>query len=169
MKLAVLLAALTASCALAPVQFGIAQTYPQKPVRLVVPYTAGGAGDIFARTMAQKIGEALGHQVIVDNRPGANGIIGMELVAKAPPDGYTIVMGNSAPMVLNPSLYAKLPYDPVKDFAPITLGTRYAYILIAHPSVPARNIQELVTLARSKPGALQYGSSGLGGANHIAG
>jgi tripartite-type tricarboxylate transporter receptor subunit TctC len=93
----------------------------------------------------------------------------MEVVAKSPPDGYTIVMGNSAPMVLNPSLYAKLPYDPVKDFAPITLGTRYPYILIAHPSVPARTVQELVALARSKPGALQYGSSGLGGANHVAG
>jgi tripartite-type tricarboxylate transporter receptor subunit TctC len=169
MKLAVLLAALTASCALAPVQFGIAQTYPQKPVRLVVPYTAGGAGDIFARTMAQKIGEALGHQVIVDNRPGANGIIGMELVAKAPPDGYTIVMGNSAPMVLNPSLYSKLPYDPVRDFAPITLGTLYPYIVIVHPSVPARSLEALVALARSRPGELQYGSSGPGGANHLAG
>ena len=147
----------------------IAQSYPQKPIRLVVPYSAGGAGDIFARTMGQKLGEALGHQVIVDNRPGANGIIGMELVAKSPPDGYTIVMGNSAPMVLNPSLYAKLAYDPVRDFAPITQGTLYPYILIVHPSVPARSVAELITLARSRPGQMQYGSSGAGGANHLAG
>ena len=146
-----------------------AQSYPQKPIRLVVPYTAGGAGDIFARTMGQKLGEALGHQVVVDNRPGANGIIGMELVAKSPPDGYTIVMGNSAPMVLNPSLYARLAYDPIRDFAPITQGTLYPYILIVHPSVPARSVGELVTLARSRPGQLQYGSSGAGGANHLAG
>jgi tripartite-type tricarboxylate transporter receptor subunit TctC len=146
-----------------------AQTYPSKPIRLIVPYTPGGAGDIFARTMAQKLTESFKQQVVVDNRPGANGAIGMEVVAKSPPDGYTIVMGNSAPMVLNPSLYAKLAYDPIKDFAPITLGTRYPYILIAHPSVPARNVQELVALARSKPGQLQYGSTGLGGANHIAG
>jgi tripartite-type tricarboxylate transporter receptor subunit TctC len=148
---------------------GVAQVYPQKPIRLVVPYTAGGAGDIFARTMAQKLAEAFGHQVIVDNRPGANGIIGMELVAKAPPDGYTIVMGNSAPMVLNPSLYPRLPYDPIKDFAPITQGTLYSYILIVHPSVPARSVEELVALARSRAGQLQYGSSGAGGANHLAG
>jgi tripartite-type tricarboxylate transporter receptor subunit TctC len=146
-----------------------AQSYPHKPVRLIVPYTAGGAGDIFARTMAQKLTEAFKQQVIVDNRPGANGVIGMELVAKSPPDGYTIVMGNSAPMVLNPSLYAKLPYDPIKDFAPITLGTRYPYILITHPSVPAKSVEELVALARSKPGGLQYGSTGSGSANHLAG
>ena len=146
-----------------------AQPFPQKPVQFVVPYAAGGAGDIFARTVAQKLGSAFGHQVVVVNRPGANGIIGMEQVAKAPPDGYTIVMGNSAPMVLNPSLYPKLPYDPVKDFAPVILGTLYPYILIVHPSIPARSVAELVKLAKSRPGQLQYGSSGNGGANHLAG
>lgn len=146
-----------------------AQSYPQKPVRLVVPYTAGGAGDIFARTMAQKLTDAFKQQVIVDNRPGANGVIGMEVVAKSPPDGYTIVMGNSAPLVLNPSLYAKLPYDPIRDFAPISMGTRYPYILIVHPSVPAKSVEELVALARTKPGGLQYGSTGSGAANHLAG
>ena len=149
--------------------FAHAQAYPQKPVRFIVPYAAGGAGDIFARTIAQKLSEAMGQQFIVDNRPGANGIIGTELVAKAPPDGYTIVMGNSAPMVLNPSLYAKLPYDPVKDFAPVTQGTLYPYILIVHPSIPARSVAELVKLAKAQPGQLQYGSSGNGGANHLAG
>jgi tripartite-type tricarboxylate transporter receptor subunit TctC len=138
-------------------------------VRFIVPFAAGGAGDIFARTIAQKLGESFGHQVIVDNRPGANAIIGMELVAKAPPDGYTIVMGNSAPMVLNPSLYAKLPYDPIKDYAPITQGTVYQYILVVHPSLPAHSVADLVKLAKSQPGKLQYGSSGPGGANHLAG
>lgn len=146
-----------------------AQSYPQRSVRVVVPYTPGGAGDIFARTMAQKLTEGFKHQFIVDNRPGANGSIGMEVVAKSPPDGYTIVMGNSAPMVLNPNLYAKLPYDPIRDFAPITLGTRYPYILIVHPSVPAKSVDELVALARSRPRGFQYGSTGSGSANHLAG
>jgi len=146
-----------------------AQAFPQKPVQFVVPYAAGGAGDIFARTVAQKLSSAFGQQVVVVNRPGANGIIGMEQVAKAAPDGYTIVMGNSAPMVLNPSLYPKLPYDPIKDFAPVTLGTLYPYIVIVHPSVPAKSVAELVKLAKSRPGQLQYGSSGNGGANHLAG
>ena len=146
-----------------------AQAFPQKPVQFVVPYAAGGAGDIFARTVAQKLSSAFGQQVVVVNRPGANGIIGMEQVGKAAPDGYTIVMGNSAPMVLNPSLYPKLPYDPIKDFAPVTLGTLYPYIVIVHPSVPAKSVAELVKLAKSRPGQLQYGSSGNGGANHLAG
>ena len=146
-----------------------AQPYPSKPIRFVVPYVAGGAGDIFARTIGQKLAEALGVQVVVDNRPGANGIIGMEIVAKSPPDGHTIVMGNSAPFVLNPSLYAKLPYDPVKDFAPVTQGTRYPYVLIVHPSVPAKSVAELVELAKKRPGQLQFGSTGNGSANHIAG
>jgi tripartite-type tricarboxylate transporter receptor subunit TctC len=146
-----------------------AQAYPQKPVRFVVPYPAGGAGDIFARTIGQKLSEALGQQVLVDNRPGANGIIGMEMVAKAAPDGYTILMGTSAPIVLNPSLYPKLPYDPIRDYSPVTQGTVYPDILIVHPSIPARTTGELVALAKAHPGKLQYGSSGKGGSNHLAG
>jgi tripartite-type tricarboxylate transporter receptor subunit TctC len=146
-----------------------AQTFPTKPIRFVVPYSAGGAGDIFARTIGQKLGDAFGQQVLIDNRPGANGIIGMEIAAKSLPDGYTIVMGNSAPVVLNPSLYAKLPYDPIKDFAPVTQGTLYPYILVVHPSVPAKSVAELVKLAKAQPGKLNYGSSGPGGANHLAG
>ncbi|MEO7727295.1 MAG: tripartite tricarboxylate transporter substrate-binding protein, partial [Burkholderiales bacterium] len=158
---------------IAAVMLGIAgsaaaQNYPERPIRFIVPYVAGGAGDIFARTLGQKFFEAMGQTVVVDNRPGANAIIGTDLVAKSPADGYTIVMGNSAPFVLNPSLYSKLPYDPVRDFAPVTQGTYYAYVLVVHPSVPAKNIQELVAYAKTKPG-LAYGSTGLGGANHLAG
>jgi tripartite-type tricarboxylate transporter receptor subunit TctC len=146
-----------------------AQSYPAKPIRFIVPYLAGGAGDIYARTMGQKLYEAMGQTVIIDNRPGANGIIGTDLLAKSPPDGYTIVMGNSAPFVLNPSLYSKLPYDPVRDFAPVTQGTYYGYVLVLHPSVPAKNIAELVALAKARPGQIAYGSTGTGGANHLAG
>ena len=145
-----------------------AQDYPVRPIRFIVPYVAGGAGDIFARTIAQKYYEAMGQTVVVDNRPGANAIIGTDLVAKSPPNGYTIVMGNSAPFVLNPSLYSKLPYDPVKNFAPVTQGTYYAYVLVVQPSMPAKNLQELVAYAKAKPG-IAYGSTGLGGANHLAG
>jgi tripartite-type tricarboxylate transporter receptor subunit TctC len=146
-----------------------AQVYPTKPIHFVVPYVAGGAGDIFARVIGQKLFEALGQAVIIDNRPGANGIIGTDLVAKAPPDGYSIVMGNNAPFVLNPSLYSKLPYDPGKDFAPVTQGTYYAYVLVLNPSMPAKTIQELITLARAKPGQITYGSGGNGSAAHLAG
>ena len=145
-----------------------AQDYPVRPIRFIVPYVAGGAGDIFARTIGQKYYEAMGQTVVVDNRPGANAIIGTDLVAKSPPDGYTILMGNSAPFVLNPSLYSKLPYDPVKNFAPVTQGTYYAYVLVVQPSMPAKNLQELVAYAKAKPG-IAYGSTGLGGANHLAG
>ena len=159
--------ALAAACA-TPAVAG-AQAYPQKPVQFMVPYPAGGAGDIFARTVAQKLSGALGQPVVVVNRPGANGIVGTELVAKAAADGYTLLMGNSAPMVMHPALYPKLPYDPVKDFTPITQGTLYPYILIVHPSIPAKSVPELVKLARSKPGTLQYASAGNGAANHIAG
>ena len=144
-----------------------AQEYPTRPIRFIVPYVAGGAGDIYARTMAQKLSDATGQTVVVDNRPGANGIIGTDLVAKSAPDGYTIVMANSAPFVLNPSLYNKLPYDPVKDFAPVSQGTYYAYLLVVHPSVAAKNVTELVALAKTRP--LAYGSTGTGGANHLAG
>ena len=108
-----------ATACLAPA-LAYAQAYPQKPIQFVVPFPAGGAGDIFARTVGQKLSAALGQQVVVVNRPGANGIIGTEQVAKAPPDGYTILMGTTAPLVLNPSLYVRLPYDTLKDFAPVT-------------------------------------------------
>jgi len=144
-----------------------AQNYPSRPIRFIVPYAPGGAGDIFARVIGQKLGEAFGQQVVVDNRPGANGIIGTDMVAKAPPDGHTLVMANSAPFVINPTLYRKLPYDAVKDFAPVSQGTYYAYVLIVHPSVPVKNVKELIAFARTRN--VSYGSTGTGGANHLAG
>lgn len=144
-----------------------AQNYPSRPLRFIVPYAPGGAGDIFARVIGQKLGEAFAQQVVVDNRPGANGIIGTDMVAKAPPDGHTLVMANSAPFVINPTLYRKLPYDAVKDFAPVSQGTYYAYVLIVHPSVPVRNVKELIAFARTRN--VSYGSTGAGGANHLAG
>ncbi len=145
----------------------LAQTYPTRPIRFVVPYAAGGSGDIFARVIGAKLGEAFNQQVVIDNRPGANAIIGTDLVAKAPPDGHTLVMANSAPFVVNPGLYKKLPYDPVRDFAPVSQGTYYGYVLIVNPSVAAKNVQELVALAKTKP--LSYGTAGAGSANHLAG
>ena len=147
--------------------FTAAQSYPNRPIRFIVPYPAGGAGDIFARVIGAKLGDAFGQQVVVDNRPGANAIIGTDMVAKAPPDGHTLIMANSAPFVLNPSLYQKLPYDPVKDFAPVSQGTYYGYVLIVHPGVAAKSVKELVELAKAKP--MVYASAGNGSANHLAG
>jgi tripartite-type tricarboxylate transporter receptor subunit TctC len=143
------------------------QQYPNRPIRFIVPYTPGGGGDIFARVIGAKYVELLGQPVVVDNRPGATGNIGTDMVAKAPPDGYTIVMANSAPFVLNPSLYKKLPFDPLKDFAPVSQGTYYGYVLIVHPGVAAKSVAELMALAKTRP--LAYASAGAGASNHLAG
>ena len=144
-----------------------AQAYPNRPIRFVCPYPPGGAGDIFARVIGAKLAEAFGQQVVVDNRPGANAIIGTDMVAKAPPDGHTLVMANSAPFVLNPSLYKNLPYDPIKDFAPVSQGTYYGYVLIVHPGLAAKSVKELTDLAKAKP--LSFASAGNGSVNHLAG
>ena len=128
MMMALLLVAGGAQAADAP--------YPTKPIRFICPYAPGGAGDIFTRTIGQKLSEALGQAVVVDNRAGANGGIGTELVARAPADGYTLLMGNAGPMTVNPNLYLKMGYDPVKDFAPITQGTSYMYVLVVPPAAP---------------------------------
>jgi len=144
-----------------------AQTYPDHAIRFIVPYVAGGAGDIFARVVGQKLAEGFGQSVVIDNRPGANGIIGTDLLAKAQGDGYSLVMANSAPFVLNPSLYKTLPYQVAKDFSYITQGTYYAYVLIVHPAIPVKTVQELVDYARTR--AVSYGSTGAGSANHLAG
>ncbi len=158
-----------AAAACAHAQSAPAEAYPARPIRFVVPSTAGGAGDIFARTIGQALSAKFGKPVVVDNRPGANGIVGCELVARSAPDGYTLLMGNSAWFVINPNLYAKLPYDAVADFAPVNLGVVYGYVLVVHPSVPAANVQELIALAKARPGQLTFGSTGLGAVNHLAG
>ncbi|MGZ9005480.1 MAG: Bug family tripartite tricarboxylate transporter substrate binding protein [Burkholderiales bacterium] len=147
-----------------------AQTaYPARPIRFIVPFTPGGSGDIFARPVAQKMSEAMGQQVVVENRPGSGGVIGTEAAAKAAPDGYTIMMGLTANVAMNPSLYPKLPYDPLRDFAPVTLVAAAPYVLVVPPSLPARNVKELIALARPKPGDLAYASLGSGSMGHLSG
>jgi tripartite-type tricarboxylate transporter receptor subunit TctC len=146
-----------------------AQDWPAKPVRLVVPYVAGGAADIFGRTLAQKLGEGLHQGFIVENKPGANGGIGSDFVAKAAPDGYTLLATASGPIVVNPVLYAKVPYDPVKDFVPVAQGSVYQYVLVTLAGSPFRSIADIVAAARARPGAITYGSTGVGGGNHLAG
>lgn len=146
-----------------------AQDYPAKPVRIVVPYAAGGNADILGRTLAQKLGDAMRQPFVVENRGGANGGIGTDLVAKSAPDGYTLLVTASGPIVVNPTLYAKVPYDPVKDFAPISQCAVYQYVLVTLAGSPFRNIAEIAQAARAKPGALSYGSTGVGGGNHLAG
>jgi len=145
-----------------------AQTYPVKPVRLVIPYPPGGGSDTIGRPLAQKLAEGLGQQVVVENRGGANGNIGMEAVARSAPDGYTLVFALSAQLAINPGLYQKLPYDPLKDFAPITLLGEGGYILVVHPSLPAKSLKELLALAKSRPGQIAYSSSGNGSGGHLA-
>ncbi len=145
-----------------------AQTYPNRAVRLVVPYVAGGGTDFTARVIAPKLSEALGQQVVVENRPGGGTNIGSELVAKAAPDGYTLLMAGAA-NAINMSLYAQLPYDTLRDFAPVSLSVKGANVLLVHPSLPVKNLKELLALARAQPGKLNYASSGIGSANHMAG
>jgi tripartite-type tricarboxylate transporter receptor subunit TctC len=144
------------------------QTYPAKPVRLVVPFVPGGPTDIQARMLGEKLGQRLGQQVIIDNRGGAGGNIGMELTAKSPPDGYTIVIATVGTWAVNPYLY-QLPFDVIKDFAPVTQVSTSPGALIVHPSVPVKNVKELIALAKKRPGELNYGSSGVGGFGHICG
>ena len=155
-----------ACCAAAGAQ---AQSHPAKPIRLILPFPPGGGTDVVGRLLAQKLGQALGQQVIVDNRAGAGGRIGTDLAAKSPPDGYTLLLATSSVMGTGPALYQKLPFDMPKDFAPVSLVAYTAYVLVAHPSVPAKSVKELVALAKSKPGRLTYASSGAGGAAHLSG
>ena len=154
---------------LAWVPASFAQAYPTKPIKLVVPFPPGGAVDIVARVVGQALSEAWGQQVVVDNRPGAGAIIGTDLVAKAAPDGYTLLMGSVGMLTINPSLYAKLPYDPVKDFAPVILVGGTACVLLLHPSLPPNSVGELIALAKSKPGQLNVASAGSGNVTHLVG
>ena len=142
--------------------------YPTKPIRLVVPFTPGGSTDILARAIGQELTKAWGQSVIVDNVPGAGGAIGADKVAKAAPDGYSLLMGHIGTLAVNPSLYPKLPYNPVKDFAPVAEVARVPNVLVVHPAVAAKNVQELVALAKAKPGQLNYGSGGNGSAANLA-
>jgi tripartite-type tricarboxylate transporter receptor subunit TctC len=141
--------------------------FPTKPVRLVVPYPPGGASDITARLLGQKLSELWGQQVIVDNRPGANGIVALEHVAKQPADGYTLLFANLGPNAINPAVYAKLPYDPIKDFTPITLTTLVPQVLVASPSLEAKTLKDVIEYAKANPGKLNYGTGGNGSANHL--
>lgn len=143
--------------------------FPDKPVRLIVPFPAGGAADLMARGMAQRLGHELGQQIIVDNRGGAGGAPAAEAVVKSTPDGYTLFFGTMGTQAINPALYPKLRYDPLKDFAPISLTHITPRVLVVGPSVPAKNIVELIALARKKPGGLSYGSAGSGSSSHLSG
>ncbi len=152
------------ACALSAAQ---AQNYPNRTVRIIVPIAPGGASDLLSRLIAQKLYESWGQVVQVDNRPGASGIIGSELVAKAPPDGYTLLMAFTS-HVTNPSLQPKLPYDTLNDFAPVTMVAIVPSVLLVHPSLPVRSVQELIAFARKRPGELDYASAGTGTATHLA-
>jgi tripartite-type tricarboxylate transporter receptor subunit TctC len=145
------------------------QEYPNRPIRVIVPFAAGGATDLLARELGQKLTERWHQQVVTDNRPGAGGIIGLDIGAKAAPDGYTLVMCSSSTLAIGPALGNKLPYDPIRSFTPITEAAVIPVVLVAYPSVPARSLPELIQLAKSKPGQLAYGSNGVGTTTHIAG
>ncbi|MBM3356137.1 MAG: tripartite tricarboxylate transporter substrate binding protein [Betaproteobacteria bacterium] len=167
MKLHRLLAA--ALCAAFPMGAAHAQAFPAKPIRIVVPFAPGGTSDILARVIGAKMTENWRHQVLVDNRPGASGNIGAEFVARAAPDGYTVVLMDVGNLSISPSIFPKLPFDIIKDFAPVTAISYSPHLLATHPSVPVKTVKELVALAKARPGGLNVGSTGLGSAPHMAG
>ena len=144
-----------------------ADEYPSHPIRLIVPFAAGGAADSIARIIGKRLGDGLGQTVVVEDRGGGGGMIGTELVKNSDADGYTLLLGQSGPISINPGIYPKLPYDPEKDFVPITMTTSYPYVLVVNPSLGVKTVAELVALARSKPGQLNYGTTGLGSSNHL--
>ncbi len=160
------------ACLIAVPAFAVAvqaQSYPAKPVRIIIPFPPGGNTDIYARPIAAKMGELYGHQMVVDNRPGAGGSIGMQIAAAQPPDGYTLVWGSTSTHGVGPNVYKKLPYDAVADFEPVILTVIAQNILVVHPSVPAKNVRELIALAKAKRGGLSFASSGNGTISHLAG
>jgi tripartite-type tricarboxylate transporter receptor subunit TctC len=146
-----------------------AQNYPIKPVRIISPYSPGGLGDLVPRAIAAVLSESMGQQFVVDNRPGASQAIGMQLAAKSPADGYTMVYGSVTSLAINPAVTKDLPYDPIKDFAPVSLCVTTPLFLVVHPSVPAKNVKELIALAKRQPGKLTFASGGAGSSNHLAG
>lgn len=158
---------LAAAAPLAIPGTALAQAYPAKAIRFVVPFAPGGGNDILGRVIAQKLHEGFGVPVVVDNRGGAGGTIGTDIVAKSPPDGYTMLINNVS-LAVNVTLYSKLPYDTLKDLEPVSLAGRQPNILVVHPSLPVKSVKELLALARSKPGALSFGSGGIGSSSHLS-
>ena len=152
-----------------PLGAAAAQVYPSKPIRFVSPYAPGGGTDILARLIGQKLAENIGQTVVIDNRPGAGGVIGTEIVARSPADGYTLMLASPSPIVVAPHLHRKLSYDPLKDLAPITLISVVPAILAVQPALPATSVKELVTIAKANAGALTFSSSGNGGTGHLGG
>jgi tripartite-type tricarboxylate transporter receptor subunit TctC len=149
---------------------GMAQAqYPGKPIHLIIPFPPGGPTDIIGRAVGQKLSEALGQPVIVENRGGAGASIGSDFVAKSAPDGYTLLVGTTGSHTINPAIYSKLPYDPVRDFAPVTLLATYGNVLVVSPNLPVKNVKQLIELARAKPGEITFGSAGNGSSNHLSG
>ena len=146
-----------------------AQTYPNKPIRIIVPFTAGGTSDILARALGPHISAAWGQPVIVENRTGANGNVGADFVAKSAPDGYTMLLSDVGALAINPSVYASMPFDPVRDFSPIVMVSYSPHVLAVHPSVPVSSVQELIAYAKANPGKMNFANSGTGGAPHLAG
>ena len=160
-----------ATCAVvvaASFSFAASAAYPERPIRFIMPYPAGGSIDTAGRAVAQKLADTFGQQIVIDNRTGSGGTIGTETGARAAPDGYTLVMGGTGTLALSPHLQKKLPYDPVRDFAPVTMLIASPYVLVVHPSVAAANVKELVALAKARPGQINYGSGGNGSAPHFA-
>ena len=168
-RLAVAFFAVIIAAGATPLAIAAGEAYPSRPIRLVVPFPAGGPLDVVARAIGQKLTDAWGQPVIIDNRPGAGGNIGADLVAKSAPDGYTILEGALSTHAVNVSLYSKLPYDPIRDFAPITLVAVTPNVLVLNPSVPANSVQELIAYAKAHPGKLSFGSGSNGSAGHLAG
>ncbi len=157
------------AAALAGAAIATAQTYPSKPIRIIVPYPAGGTSDILARAIGPGITAALGQPVVIENKPGSTGNVGAELVAKSPPDGYTVMLADIGSLAISPSIFPALPFDPVKDFAPVIMVAYSPHLLAVNPALPARDVKELIALAKAKPGTLNFAVSGVGGANHLAG
>ncbi len=145
-----------------------ADDYPTHPIRLIVPFAAGGAANSVARIVGKRMGDALGQTIVVEDRGGGGGIIGAEIVRNSDPDGYTLLLGQSGPISINPGIYPKLSYDPEKDFMPVSMTTSYPYVLVVNPSLGVKTVAELVALAKSKPGQLNYGTAGVGASNHLA-
>ncbi len=167
------LASIMLAAALLAASAAVAQAsdteWPQRPIRLIVPFPAGASTDIIARIVGQKLSQGLGQQIVIENRAGASGNIGADAIAKAAPDGYTIGLATASTHVVAASLNPNLPYDPIKDFAPVAMLGSQPYVLVVHPALPARNLAELIALAKAKPGTLNYGSAGVASVAHLAG